>query len=339
MINWCAIDESIERRSAGGFDFPLGVYPVEPCEPKTGYAVAFESADGDDSEGEWEEWPDRYVYDVVLPARRVMPFWHQVSALLPGRVFPILDFIGHDAFREIDPYIAYEHVGIERLFTGVRRFAPFLFEDGMVGFGALSDDPFFYVFLDEHKVFTIRTAAEHREGVERLLEAFEIPEVPEPAAADAAAHEHRGVLWTPEDRADLLAAEEIVERLREDWRLVLNVNPDDNVDDDGKALGVCGWRCLVRGAQEGEAHPKYAEVYLSAGSLSEAESMAREAGEALFDHADDEWFELAVVGADRLLTAQFRADLGGLPREALLRKPLSSNRFDGTHVYAARVLG
>lgn len=337
MINWCAIDESIQRRSAGEFDYPLGVYPVEACEPKAGYAVAFESADGDDAEGDWEEWPDRYVYDVVLPARRVMPFWNQISALLPGRVFPILDFIGHDAFREIDPYIAYEHIGVERLHTGVRRFAPFLFEDGMVGFGALSDDPFFYVFLDEHKVFTIRTTTEHREGVEKLLEAFDLPAMPEPAAADAAAHEHRGVLWTPEDRTDLLAAEEIVERLREDWRLVLNINPDDNVDDDGKPIGICGWRCLVRGVRDGEPRPQYAEVWLSAGSLGEAETMARDAAEQLFEGSAETWLELAVVGADRLETQQFRTDVTDISG-ASTRKGLSGNKFDATRVYAARLL-
>ncbi|HYD00498.1 MAG TPA: hypothetical protein VEB22_04670, partial [Phycisphaerales bacterium] len=44
------VDTSIQRQTAkaeggGTFDFPLGVYPVEPLTPIEGYTVAFESAD------------------------------------------------------------------------------------------------------------------------------------------------------------------------------------------------------------------------------------------------------------------------------------------------------
>lgn len=43
----------------------------------------------------------------------------------------------------------------------------------------------------------------------------------EPAGADSAAHEHRGVLDTPKDRPELLNHDEILERLRDEWRLLL----------------------------------------------------------------------------------------------------------------------
>src|SRR5205814_9142077 len=84
-----------------------------------------------------------------------------------------------------------------------------------------------------------------REKVESVLAAFDLGEVEEIAGADAATHEHRGVLDTPDDRPDLLTAEEIVEELREDWGLVLNVDAERNIDDEENDLGITGWRCII----------------------------------------------------------------------------------------------
>ena len=71
-------------------------------------------------------------------------------------MFPILDVLGHDAFREIDPYVAYELVALDSFMDSVRRYEDFLYEDGLCGFGAMSEEPFFYVFVDEHKIVTVR---------------------------------------------------------------------------------------------------------------------------------------------------------------------------------------
>lgn len=296
----CLADESIKRKEIDGFGFPLGVYPVEPMQPVPGYTADFEPADADeDQPGDWEAWPDRYVYDIVVPIARVAALWDQLFALMPGRVFPILDFIGHDAFREVDPYMAYEPVGKERITDAVRRFRPFFFEDGLVGFGAVSDEPFFYAFLDEHKIVTIRVEPELKPKVEAILKAFDLEPVDEPAGADSAAHEHRGVLLAPKDRPDLLTAEEVVEQLRERWRLVLNVDPDSNVDDEGEDLGITLWRCLARCSSEKSPEDRYAEVVLSAGSLRAAEEAAMAlAHEKLGDPG--EWSDVVVVAADRL---------------------------------------
>jgi len=130
----CLLNPALERVRVNGFAFPLGVYPVEPIAPKSGYTVDFEPADGDE---EWEEWPDRYVYEVLVSAERLRPLCSALLSLLPGRVYPILDVLGNDAFREIDPYIAYELAGVESLYDGLRWYEPFLFEDGLCGFGAM----------------------------------------------------------------------------------------------------------------------------------------------------------------------------------------------------------
>lgn len=310
----CAVDTSIARKEVAGFKFPLGVYPIEPMTPRPGFAMNFEAADGDDGAGEWEEWPDRYAYEVVAPSDRVEPMCRMLFSLMPARVFPILDVIGHDAYREIDPYISYDLCGADRFLESVARFRPWLFEDGLCGFGAMCDDPFFYVFLDEHKILTIRAVPAMKERVERILAAFDLEEIEAPAGADAAAHEHRGVLLAPDDRPELFAPDEIVERLREDWRLVLNVDAESNVDEHGNDLGATAWRCIVRAMVEvprrREGVIRYAEVLLHADCIAQAETVARDAALREIGPTPDA-LEPMVVAADRVLPKQLRALLGG----------------------------
>jgi hypothetical protein len=312
----CRVDESIKRVVVNGFQFPLGVHPIEPMTPRAGYRVEFEPSDGGEVEGRetgeggsegLEEWPDRYMFDVVVSAERLEALCRSLFGLLPGRIYPILDFLGQDSFREVDPYISYELLGMDRFMDAVRRFRGFFFEDGWCGFGAMIDDPFLYVFVDEHKIVTIRAETGQRERVERVLAAFDLEHLEDgadgPAGADSAEHEHQGVLLTPDDRPDLLSQDEIVERLRDDWRLTLNIDPLTNVDDEGRDLGVTRWRCVVRcypGPEGRENDPRYAEVLLAAGSLRRAEELAQDAADELRPPELEEWEESVIVASDRL---------------------------------------
>lgn len=366
----CRIDKKIDRVEIEGFSFPLGVYPIEPMQPRPGFTVTFEPADGegpgggnsfggigggrgaageaeaDDDEGglaeggegaevgEWEEWPDRYVFDVLVPASRVEALCRSLFAMLPGRVFPIVDVLGQDEYREVDPYVAYDLVGLEQFLDGVRRFNGFFYEDGLVGFGVMCEDPFIYIFVDEHKIVTVRVETALREKVESVLAAFDLQEIDEIAGADAATHEHRGVLDAPDDRPDLLNAEEIVEYLREKWRLMLNIDPETNVDEEGQPLGVTGWRCLVRhdweiplneadaakAALQAKRRPeigRYAEIFLTAGCHREAEDLALAEFKSLLSPSlrkiweqDEEAPDVPVlVAADRLLPDHFVEEL------------------------------
>ncbi|MFN0011830.1 MAG: hypothetical protein ACKVS8_09330 [Phycisphaerales bacterium] len=291
----CRVDKSIERLVVDGFTFPLGVYPVEQMTPRPGYTVSFESADGggDERDGpphpgeDWEEWPDRYVWDICITAPRVEALFRALVALMPGRVFPILDVLGQDAYREIDPFVAYELVGLERFLDAIRQYRGYFFEDGLVGFGAMSEDPFFYVFVDEHKVLTVRAATDLKDRVEKVLAAFDLEPLEHIAAADAALHEHRSVLEAPSDRPDLLTPDEIVEDLRDLWGLSLNIDPDTNVDEDGSSLSIVGWRVVVRAVLPGEVI-RYVEVLLTAENLATAHELAVDAAQHLVEAALDE---------------------------------------------------
>lgn len=299
----CQADPSLQRLVVEGFSFPLGAYPVEAAAPRAGYSLHFEPADEGgpgEEEGEWEEWPDRYVFDIVISAERIESLCRMLFALLPGRCYPILDVLGHDAYREIDPYIAYDLVGMDRFADSVRRFRDYLLDDGMVGFGAMSEEPFFYIFVDEHKIITLRCEPEMKDRVEKVLHAFDLEVMEEPAGADSVAHEHRSVLLVPTDNPDLLSPEEVVERLKDDWNLLLNVDPDRNVDDEGNELGVTPWRCVVRCEFE-ERPDRYAEVILDARNLREAEDMAFDATDELAESGEPEWEDAVIVAADRLV--------------------------------------
>jgi hypothetical protein len=322
----CQADESVVRKTHGKFQFPLGVYPVEDLTPREGYVSEFEPADGGDESGEWEEWPDRYVFDVVVSAEKLQPLCRQLFAMMPARIYPILDILGRDAFREIDPHISYELVGLDVFFDGIMRFKDFLYEDGLCGFGAMSESPFFYVFVDEHKIVTIRIDATRKERLEKLLEAFDLEATAtgkEPVGADGAAHEHRTVLSIG-DNPKVLGPEEVIERLRDEWRLVLNVDPETNVDDDGTDLGLTQWRCVVRcdPLDEAKGEKKYAEVILDAENLRKAEEMAVDAvGKMREDGGLEEEFEdQVVVCADRLDEEGLRDLLGSSGKGSKRRK-------------------
>lgn len=307
------IDPSIERVIAQGLHFPLGLKPLEQIAPVSGYVVEFESADGGDGDSlstgdaDWEEWPDRFMFDVLLDARRVPAFCKAVFSLFPGRLYPILDILGNDAYREIDPYIAYDLVGVEQFWDAVMRYEKWMFEDGLVGFGAMSTDPFVYAFVDEHKAVTIRVGLDDKERVEKLLAAFDLTEVNEIVGADAVAHEHRSILasvnqpLSSEGNARVsLTPEEIIERLRDDWALQLNIDPTSNTDEDGSPLGRTAWRCVVRASPD-EDHRRtyYAEVLLASDSLESAEAMA---GDTASANAPEglSWAHLSVTSSDRL---------------------------------------
>ncbi len=301
----------------GDFAFPLGTYPVERAAPKAGYAVEFEPADGDEEGGDWEEWPDRYAFDIVISATRLPALCRALFALLPSRVHPILDVLGQDAYREVDPYIAYDPVGFDRFADPLRRHAEWFFEDGLVGFGAMSIDPFVYVFVDEHKVVTVRVEMEQRERVERILTAFDLTQTEEPVGVDGSLHEHRTVLYAPPDRNDLMTGEEIIEELIDQWRLRLNVDRGRNLDEEGAELGVTPWRCLIRLDWSGYATAGYAEALVTADSLDEAERLAMSAAEEQLskltlqapEPLEDPELEGRVVAADRLLEEEFRSML------------------------------
>jgi len=311
------VDSSLQRTTMEGFDFPLGVYPVEPIEPKAGYFEQFEPAEGSEPflagmDEEWEEWPDRWLFDVLIAAPRLPSLFRLCLTLMPARVYPILDVLGNDEYREIDPYLAYDLVGLDHMVEGIRRYGQWLFEDGMVGFGAMSIDPFVYLFVDEHKVLTIRVQLDLKERVEKILKAFDLEMVEEIKTVDSVHHEHRSILQVPDDDPRILSPDDLLDELRGAWGLELNIPGEGNVDDEGKELGFTGWRCLVRCVRGENLPDRFAEILLTADSLDAAERVAAE-GAAGLDPQSASWVAVDPVALDRVRPERF-AELLGQPQ-------------------------
>lgn len=173
----------------------------------------------------------------------------------------------------------------------------------MLGFGAMCEDPFMYVFVDEHKIVTVRVQPEYKERVEKILAAFDCEENPEPAGADSAAHEHRGVLLS--DRStEGMRFDEIVEILKDDWRLLLNVDAEQNLDESGKDLGVTPWRLVIRFDPDDRSLASYVEVALAAPNLREAEETGIDAAARLLGNVDPDTHQPSIVSSDRLSREQ-----------------------------------
>ncbi len=316
------LDPALERTVIGTFACPLGAYPVraEELTPVEGFLVEFEPAESSTDE-EWDDWPDRYVFDVVITHNRLAPLLRALFTLFPSRVYPILDALSDDAYREIDPYLTYDAIGLDRFLEGYRRWRPWLIEDGCVGFGAMSREPFLFVYVDDHKILTLRAEGSMRQRVERVLAAFDLKPVGEPAGIDAAEHEHRDTLPDPSTGPRVTTREDIVDDLKEAWRLTLNIDPETNVDDDGGELGLTAWRCLVAMPTDGRA----TEVLLVAGSLAEAERLALEAVGAPDADPPPEVYE-----SIRLLPDELAAELKAPdPLSLLLRAGVHASRTLG----------
>ncbi len=314
-----------------GFEFPLGVYPVEPIEAKAGYFEQFEPAEGSEPflagmDEEWEEWPDRWLFDVLIAAPRLPSLLRSCITLLPARVYPILDVLGNDEYREIDPYLAYDLVGLDHMIEGIRRYGQWLFEDGMVGFGAMSIDPFVYLFVDEHKVLTIRVQLDLKERVEKILRAFDLELAEDIKTVDSVHHEHRSILQVPDDDPRILSPDDLLDELRGAWGLELNIPGEGNVDDEGKELGITGWRCLVRCVRGENIPDRFAEVLLTADSLDNAERLAAE-GAARLDSESGAWVAVEPVALDRVRPERFEELVQGPVTELLTKSDVCAARW------------
>ena len=185
----------------------------------------------------------------------------------------------------------------------------------------MAEEPFLYVFVDEHKIVTVRASPPWKERIEKLLKAFDLEQIDEPAGRTPRATS-TPVLSLPEDNPDMLGPEEIIERLRDDWQLLLNIDPDRNVDDEGNDLGPTPWRCIVRASFE-KKPPRYAEVLLIADCLRAAEDASLNAVENLVGKkAAEALDDLVVVATDRTTPEQFETLLGGKKR--LAKPPVKS---------------
>ncbi len=278
----------LDRAVINGFALPLGIAPGDLEAPMSGYTIAY--AVGVDDE------PDTYSFYVAVSHERIAAVLHRVFDLLPKAVYGLVEISSRDAYRPIDVFIGREQISLSRFLETWQRCEPVLLEEGSIGAGANSQEPFVEIFLDQWKGLSIIVPLTMKEPVELMLEGLDLHEVPETWKVDGDARameaaEIRPVLDLADGAPDL---DDLLWQLRSDWRLDLDVDPDNNVDEAGRPLGMTLWHAVVsvREHQEGSPEEADASVWATAGSLSDAE--------ILIDTALSQWRFAEMYAIDRV---------------------------------------
>ena len=282
----------LQRAVIDGFALPLGIDPGDITAPTQGYTISY-AAPSDDE-------PDTYAFYVVVSHERIGPIVHRAFDLLPEEVYGIVEISSRDAYRMIDVYLGQELISTQRFLRTWLGCEPILFEDGSIAAGANSDDPFVEIFLDQWKGLSLVVPLGMREEVETILNGFGLQEVPQTwqvSAGDVALDlsQIRPVIESPDETSPDI--DDLLRELCDDWRLALNVDPQTNVDDAGRDLGMTLWHAVV-GVDDSTADPAQSaevSVWATAGSLHDMEDLITA---ALSDYP--QWQFAEIHTADRV---------------------------------------
>jgi len=261
----------LQRAVIGSFALPLGIEPLNLPAPNQGYTLEFH--EGEDGE------PDCWSFHVVASHDRMVGLVREAFGLLPDEVTPIVEVGSRDAYRSQDVYIAQRPVPFEDFLETWEAFEPVILEDASIGVGANAEDPFVEVFLDSWKGLLIHVPEDMKGQVERMLRRHSLREVehtwPEDLDESSPPSQVREVLQIDDEESPDL--DEVLLQLRERWALELDVDPESNIDEAGRALGNTLWYgiALCRDAL-GEGGGAYVTMWITAGSVAEVERLAAE---------------------------------------------------------------
>ncbi len=296
----------LDRVILSGFALPLGIVPDDPTPPKQGYTLAYNLGEDDE--------PDTYTFSIVCSHEKVATVASWAFSLLPEEISPIIEIDSADAYRATDVFLASEDSPIPRrdFFETWREFLPLLLEDGSLGVGANADDPFVEVFVDQWKSINIHVPIVMRDIVEDGLEQFGLYEVPEtwpqPDDPQEETATIRPILDTSKPEYGTL--DDLILELKRRWALELNVDPDRNLDQAGRDLGMTLWNAIViaEDASGDDRRGAFISIWLSARSLSEAEELVMRAIEA-----NPEWSFSEMYHLNRVAYDERPEDLASIP--------------------------
>jgi len=265
----------LERVRLGDFALPLGIDPVDRRPPEVGYTVSYNPGEEDD--------PDTYTFHIVVSHERLKALLARVFTLLPTTVWPIIEVDSYDAYRTIDVYIAQEDGPVSRdaFIADWCDYEDVLLEEGALGAGANSEEPFIEVFVDQWKAVSVHVPLDMRGAVEAMLRDDGLSEVaqtwPEADAERSYDATIRPVLDGESEGG--MSLDDVIVDLRHRWNLELNVDPDRNLDEGGRELGVTLWHAgiVVYDSDEARGRVGYMSLWASARSLTELEGLIEEA--------------------------------------------------------------
>jgi hypothetical protein len=299
------IRSDLQRRVVGGYALPLGIDADDIQPPRQGYTLNY-------TQGEDDE-PDTYAFHVVVSHERLGPIVHRAFELLPDQVYGIVEIGSRDAYRSMDVYIGEGLIPVEDFLATWQHFEPILMEDGSIAAGANSDDPFIELFLDQWKGLSIHVPLEMRDEVEAMLQSFGLEEVQEtwPHSKDDDLHgqsQVRPILELVDDFSPDI--DELLLQLRHEWKLELNIDPQTNVDEGGRNLGLTLWHAVVvvEDAAGDSDVGAYASIWATASSLGGMETLIESALREF-----SEWKFSEIYTIDRVAYDERPEELADLP--------------------------
>ncbi len=297
----------LKRGVINGFELPLGLVASGVAPPTEGYTLDYTTGEGEE--------PDTYSFHVVVSHERLAAVIDRVFDLLPDEeVWGIVEIGSRDAYRSVDVFMAAEPITLGEFREGWRQYEPFLLEDGSIGAGANSEEPFVEVFVDQWKGLWIHTPLSMRDQIEEMLTDFGLIEVsqtwPEPSDGEADASEAlemRSVLAIEDEFSP--DVEELLLQLRHVWGLELNVDPNSNIDEGGRSLGSTLWHAMI--VVEAISDPNtgaYVSIWVTAESLARAEDLIDDVVTS-----QSEWRFVEIYTIDRIAFDERPEELADLP--------------------------
>lgn len=286
------------RKKVGGFLYPYGSFPDEDYEQLEGFESDYFTAAEEEAPGE------RYRTVVVASAEKLVPLYLDLCQLLPERVHVVMERASEDIYTERDVFLSDAEVTREQFIEVFRAYEFPFAEDGMLGIGAFGHDNPTEVFLADHKEIVVFgpdlgavTAILKRHGLQaRKLEFYY-----EHSHTHLALTQYRGLRGA---QFDYLS---VADALRHVFGMSLQLDDEQNVDDEGRPLGVVAWRAiaLVQPSRSARGSRRRARSFVQEFFLSAASR--REARELLEQRIEHEGFHL------QSLEELFRIDVLDLP--------------------------
>lgn len=297
--------KDLKRSVIEGFALPLGIEPIDLKPPIQGYTVDYREGGNDG--------PDHYVFHAVTSHERIRGLVREAFGLLPDEVTPIVEVDSTDAYRLVDVFVGREPIPLDDFLDVWDEFEPIFMEDASLGAGANAEEPFVEVFLDNWKGLLLYVPIDFRPDIERMLRRHGLREVEEtwpPEERDAPPPSQvREVLEIEDEQSPDL--QEVLLQLREAWDLELDVDPDANMDERGRSLGMTLWNAVavVDSTKEPESGKgAYVNIWASARSHSELNAMI----ERVLDE-QSEWRFRVMYATDRVAFDERPPELSELP--------------------------
>lgn len=223
------------RKKVGDFLYPYGSFPDEHYEQHEGFELEDHTTDSEDGLG------SHYRIEILVSAEKLVPLWLDLCTLLPERIRVSLDRTSADIYSRWDEFVSGDVSRQEFLST----FATYQFaftEDGNLGLGAFAPEAALELFLGSHKEIVLFTA--DPDPVREILRQHKVrPRSLEPYYQRDHQHlaltDYRGLRGP---RFDYL---QVADDVRRALGMRLHADEDENVDDEGRPLGLVAWHAIA----------------------------------------------------------------------------------------------